>query len=79
MNPDKILEPSLTAEQFRIAQRELGLSDRDLADNLGLSPRNGKVTVRRIKKDEIPCSGPISTAMVAFLEGFRPPWYRNGE
>lgn len=77
MNPDKIREPALTAEQFTAAQKALGLSDKQLADNLGLSPRNGDTTVRKIKDDKIACSGPISTAVVAFLQGFRPTWYRE--
>lgn len=79
MNPEKIREPALTAEEFRLAQRQLGLTDRELADNLGLSPKNGRLMVRRIKNDEIPCSGPISAAVVAFLQGFRPDWYRGGD
>lgn len=79
MNASDLREPELTADQFAIAQRELGLSDRELANNLGLSPQNGDVTVRKIKNDKIPCSGPIACAMVAFLQGFRPAWYRGGE
>lgn len=74
-----IRDPYMTAAQFKAAQRELGLTDRELADNLGLSPRNGHVTVRRMKNDEIPVSGPVTAALMAFLEGFRPPWYRGGE
>jgi hypothetical protein len=70
-------EPMMTAGQLRHAMRELGLSERQLADNLGLSPQNGHVTVRRMKNDEIPVSGPIATSIAAFLSGWRPAWYRD--
>ena len=79
IDPEMIREPALSAELFARAQKELGLSDRQLAANLGLSPRNGHLTIRRIKKGEIPCSGPIASAVVAFLQGFRPAWYRDDE
>ena len=79
IDTSKIREPHLSAEMFARAQRELNLSDKQFAANLGLSPKNGHVTIRRIKNDEIPCSGPISTAVIAFLEGYRPAWYRDGE
>lgn len=70
-------EPTMTAAQLRHAMHELGLSERQLADNLGLSPKNGHVTIRRMRHDEIPVSGPIATAVAAFLSGYRPAWYRD--
>lgn len=72
-----VRDPVMSAEEFRQIQRRLRLADRALADNLGLSPRNGDVTIRRIKNGDIPVSGPICTAMLAFEAGFRPPWWRE--
>lgn len=68
-------EPFMTAEDFKAAQRDLDLTDRALAVSLGLSEANGHVQVRRIKAGAIECSGPIAGLMLAFLEGFRTPWY----
>lgn len=71
--------PYMTAEAFTQAQRDLGLSDRDLAVSLGLSATNGHVQVRRIKQGTIPCSGPIAGLMLAFLTGYRTPWFSTAE
>jgi hypothetical protein len=68
-------EPFMSAEDFVDAQTQLGLSDRALAVSLGLSDTTGDVQVRRIKKGKIACSGPIAGLMLAFLEGYRTPWY----
>ena len=78
MDPLTIRSPHLTAEAFRAIQREIGCSDDQLAHNLGLSPKNGKTVVRRIKNDKLECSGPIGSAMLAFASGFRPCWWRDG-
>lgn len=68
-------DPYMTADDFKAAQRDLGLSDRALAVSLGLSETTGHVQVRRIKNSTVACSGPIAGLMLAFLEGFRTPWF----
>lgn len=68
-------QPFMSASDFVEAQTQLALSDRALATSLGLSETNGDVQVRRIKKGKIACSGPIAGLMLAFLEGYRTPWY----
>jgi hypothetical protein len=68
-------ETYMTAKAFEDAQARLRLSDRALAVSLGLSEANGHVQVRRIKNGVIACSGPIAGLMLAFLAGYRTPWF----
>lgn len=77
MNTDSFVSPQLTASEFRDIQRALDLTDRALAANLGLSAVNGHVTVRRMKRGEIPVAGPVSVSMLAFASGFRPAWWSD--
>jgi hypothetical protein len=77
MNGDTLTDQFMTAEAFGDAQSKLALSDRALAASLGLSETNGHVQVRRIKNGVIACSGPIAGLMLAFLGGFRTPWFEG--
>jgi len=72
---DIMTDEHMTAKAFEDAQSTLGLSDRALAASLGLSETNGHVQVRRIKNAVIECSGPIAGLMLAFLAGYRTPWF----
>lgn len=60
----------MTADEFKSARRQLGLTVRDMADALRLSEANGYRTVRRMESGEISISGPISVAVEAMLSGF---------
>lgn len=76
--PGDIIRPKLSAGQFEKIRLQLGLSDEELAHLLGLSS-NGPVAVRQMRSGKRDVSGPISTAMIAFVHGFRPPWWPEEE
>ena len=63
----------MTAVQFRRARKDLGLSARAMGEALGLRGDPGR-TVRRYEAGE-KITGPIATAVLALLSGFRPPWW----
>lgn len=60
----------MTADEFKSARKQLGLTVRDMSDALRLSEANGHRTIRRMENGEIPVSGPISVAVEAMLSGF---------
>lgn len=63
----------MTAAEFARARRKLGLSARAMGEALGLRGDPGR-TVRRYEAGET-ITGPIATATLALLFGFRPPWF----
>ncbi|MEM9668675.1 MAG: helix-turn-helix transcriptional regulator [Pseudomonadota bacterium] len=69
-----ITKPRLSAGQFEKIRLQLGLSDEELADALGLSA-NGPVAIGKMRRGQKEVSGPVTTAMLAFVDGFRPPWW----
>lgn len=60
----------MTAEEFKAARKQLGMTVRQMADALRLSTTNGYRMIRRIESGEIAVSGPISVAVEAMLAGF---------
>ena len=60
----------MTAEEFKAARKQLGMTVRQMADALRLSTTNGYRMIRRIESGEITVSGPISVAVEAMLAGF---------
>ena len=74
IEPGDIERPQLSAGQFEKIRLQLGLSDEELSDALGLSA-NGPVAIGKMRRGDKPVSGPIATAMLAFVSGYRPPWY----
>ena len=60
----------MTAEEFKAARKQLGMTVRQMADALRLSTTNGYRMIRRIESGEIAVSGPISVAVEAMLVGF---------
>ncbi|MEO1028161.1 MAG: hypothetical protein AAFX02_03795 [Pseudomonadota bacterium] len=70
-----IKHPPLTPGQFEAIRLELGLNKDDLALALGLSGKNVYVTIDEMIRGKRPISGPISTAMLAFADGWRPSWW----
>lgn len=60
----------MTAEEFKAARKQLGMTVRQMADALRLSTTNGYRMIRRIESGEIAVSGPISVAIEAMLAGF---------
>lgn len=70
-----MLQPAMSPEEFRDAQRRLGLSDRDLAWVLGYDDEQH---VRRLKapvgaSHHRPVKGYVARLMRAYLDGYRPP------
>ena len=61
----------MTAEEFRLARQELGLSARGLAELLRLGTDGGRA-VRRWEAGDSPVSGPVSLVMEALMSGWRP-------
>lgn len=64
----------MTPEQFKKARKKLGLSANKMGMALGLRGDPGR-TIRRYESGQSEISGPVHTAMLALLEGFRPPWW----
>ena len=60
----------MTAEEFKAARKQLGMTVRQMAEALRLSTTNGYRMIRRIESGEIAVSGPISVAVEAMLAGF---------
>ena len=60
----------MTADEFKAARKQLGMTVRQMADALRLSTTNGYRMIRRIESGEIAVSGPISVAVEAMLAGF---------
>jgi len=69
-----IAQPTLSAGQFEKIRLQLGLSDEELSQALGLSV-NGPVAIGKMRRGQRDVSGPITTALMAFVSGYRPPWY----
>jgi hypothetical protein len=63
----------MTTAQFKRARKDLNLSARAMGEALGLRGDPGR-TVRRYEAGET-ITGPIATAVLALLTGFRPPWW----
>lgn len=61
----------MTGEEFRAARRLLGLSQREVAAWLRLAS-NGDRQVRRWEDGDQAVTGPVSLAMEAFMDGWRP-------
>lgn len=47
----------MTPQEFKAKRKELGLTQRELALALGLSPKNGDVTIRRVEHGAYQPSG----------------------
>ena len=60
----------MTADEFKAARKQLGMTVRQMAEALRLSTTNGYRMIRRIESGEIAVSGPISVAVEAMLAGF---------
>ena len=60
----------MTADEFKAARKQLGMTVRQMADALRLSTTIGYRMIRRIESGEIAVSGPISVAVEAMLAGF---------
>ena len=76
IEPGDITRPALSAGQFEKIRLQLGLDDEQLSDALGLSS-NGAVAIGKMRRRQKAVSGPVATSMMAFVSGFRPPWYPN--
>lgn len=64
----------MTPKEFRTIRSRLNLSAREMGVALGLHGDPGR-TVRRYEAGDVDISGPVQTSMLAFKDGFRPPWY----
>ena len=66
------LDPrNLTAANFAEIQRRLGLTDIDLAKQLGMQERSGERRVRRIKRGSIECPEWMALKLIALLKSLR--------
>lgn len=74
IRPGDITRPRLSAGQFEKIRLQLGLADEELSHVLGLSA-NGPVAIRQMRSGKRDVSGPIAVALLAFVAGFRPPWW----
>ena len=67
----------MTPKQFREISDSLGLTHGVLAKWLGLSDKNGRLSVLNYLSGRRSISGPIARLMRAFEEGWRPPEFRD--
>lgn len=65
---------TMTAKEFEKARQKLGLTQREMGIALGLRGDPGR-TVRRYEAGDVEITGPVITATLAMLGGFRPPWW----
>jgi len=61
----------MTPSDLKYARRALGLTQRELASVLRLGKDGGRA-VRRWEGGDSPISGPVSLAIEAMLDGWRP-------
>ena len=71
MNLDRLNPANLDPAEFAEMQRRLGLSDADLATQLGLSEKNGKTRIREIKRGARACSEAMALNLIAMLRDHR--------
>jgi len=58
----------MTPSQFKQARQQLGLTQRQLANELGLSDKNGDVYIRKVENGKANPSGLLVKAMEMFCE-----------
>lgn len=63
---------SMTAEDFRIARKALGLTQAQFAKVLGYSGKRGSQVVSDIERDKAPITPTVERLVVAYLSGWRP-------
>lgn len=68
MTMENIDPRKMTASQFASIQRRLGLSDRQLAEALGFSAKNGPTRIRLIKRGQYQCSEVAAEKLISLLD-----------
>ncbi len=64
----------MTPKEFRTIRKKLGLSANEMGRALGLRGDPGR-TIRRYEAGDVEITGPVQTATLAIVSGYRPPWW----
>ncbi len=67
--------PGMDAKEAKAIRRALGLSEAQLGRVLRLRPANAFKTVRNMESGAVDVSGPVSLALEALADGWRPRDY----